>query len=108
MALQSLTRRVTELAAPMQGQWDTQQPKVVAFNPEHHEQHLGPDTAAARAGGTGMEPHTKNQRRNPAMKPGKVLMLEEASGNTPARAVVSLAVLEGESSNPLCKDWQGV
>jgi len=113
MALQSLTQRVAELAAPMQQvQWDTEQPKVaVSTQPQYHEQqNLGAATADAGAGGTELEAQRKNQRGSTPVKPGKVLMLEEASGDTPARAVVSLALSEVENTSParICRDWQGV
>lgn len=103
MALQSLTRRVAELAAPIQGQWDAQQPKVAASDQQHHEQHVGAAIADAGAGGTEMEAHRKNQHGSTPVKPGKVLILEEANGSTPARAVVSLAVSPART----CRDWQG-
>merc|ERR1712008_178606 len=107
MALQSLTRRVAELAAPIQGQWDAQQPKVAASNQQHHEQHVGAATADAGACGTETEAQRKNQRGSTPGKPGDALILEEANSNTPARAVVPLAVV---SSSPArsCRDWQGV
>jgi len=108
MALQSLSQRVAELAAPTEGQWDDHQPKVASSNQQHLEQHVGATTADARAGGTEIEEHRNTQRGSTPVKPGKVLMLEEANGNTPARAVVSLAVMEVEAiSSParLCGDW---
>jgi len=73
VALQSLTQRVADLVAPMQGQLDAQQPKA----------------------------HSKNQPGSTPVKPGKVLILEEANGNTPARAVVSLAMEESCASLPM-------
>jgi len=109
MALQSLTQRVAELAAQMQGQWDAQHTKahmlqVAAANQYHHEQHVGAATADAGAGGTEMEAHWQTHRGSTPMKPGKVLILEEGRGDTPARAVVSLASMEVEN----CREWQGV
>jgi hypothetical protein len=111
MALQSLTRSVAELAAPMQGQGGAQQPTVVASKQHHHKQHAaGAVTADSGATGTEMEAHGKNQPVSTPVKAGRVLILEEANGTTPARAVVSLADMEVESSSPVRSRWdrQGV
>jgi len=104
VALQSLSQRVAELVAPIEGQRHAHQPKVVSSNQQHPEQHVAAAAADAGSCGTEVGAHGKKQRASTPVKPGKVLMLEEANGNTPARAVVSLAVMEVESSSP---DWPG-
>jgi hypothetical protein len=106
MALESLTQSVAELAVPPQGQWDAQQPKVAASNQQHRGQHVEAATPDAGACGTETEAQRKNQRGSTPVKPGDALILEKVNSNTPARAVVPLAVI---SSSPArsCRDWQG-